>query len=256
MTVYVDLVMVLNFLVDFCLLIGTNRLSGYPPGWKRCLLGAAFGGLYSGVCMFPEFRFLGNTLWRIISLLMMAWISFGMGIRMLRQAGVFLILSMALGGLVMSFGRGEWLPLLCCGVILWSLCRLGFPNPPGSVQYEMITIRHGERTVKMLALRDTGNTLTDPLTGEPVLVISGKMASLLTGITDAQLRSPLETLSQGTLPGLRLIPCRTVSGGGMLLAMRFADVQIGNRKCSVIVAFAPDGLGRGDSFQALTGGAL
>ena len=256
MTVYVDLVMLLNFLVDFCLLIGTNRLSGYPPGWKRCLLGAIFGALYSGVCMLPEFYFLGSLLWRIISLLIMAGISYGMGIRMLRQAGVFLILSMALGGLAMSFGRGEWLPLLCCGVILWSLCRLGFPGPPGSVQYETVTIQHGERTVKMLALRDTGNTLTDPVTGESVLVISGNMATALTGLTDSQLRAPLETISMGSQPGLRLIPCRTVSGSGILLAMRFSDVRIGNKKRSAIVAFAPDGLGREDAFQALTGGVL
>lgn len=256
MRVYLDLVMLLNFLVDLCLLLGTNRLGGYPTGWKRCMLGAAFGGLYSGVCMLPGFQFMGNLLWRFLSLLIMAGISYGFTSHMLRQAGVLLILSMALGGLAMSFGKGEVLPLLCCGVILLGLCRLGFAYPPGSVQYEEVTIGYGEKRVRILALRDTGNNLVDPVTGESVLVISGRIARELTGLTDAQLRDPLGTLAKGALPGLRLIPCRTVYGGGMLLGMRFSDITVGKRKTSAVVAFAQDGLGREEAFQALTGGVL
>ena len=34
--IYLDLVMVLNFLVDFFLLLGTNRLSGFPAQPWRC----------------------------------------------------------------------------------------------------------------------------------------------------------------------------------------------------------------------------
>ena len=39
--------------------------------------------------------------------------------------------------------------------------------------------------------------------------------------------------------------------GDMLLAMRFDRVKIGNRTQSAVVAFAAEGLGRGDAYQAL-----
>lgn len=42
----------------------------------------------------------------------------------------------------------------------------------------------------------------------------------------------------------------------MLLAMRFDGVKIGSRMQSAVVAFAAEGLGRGDVYQALTGGVI
>ena len=90
-----------------------------------------------------------------------------------------------------------------------------------------------------------------------MLVIAGEVAQKLTGLTGSQLRSPLETLAARPMPGLRLIPYRAVGQkGGMLLALRFSDVKIGSRVRSAVVAFAPEGLGSGDRYQALTGGVL
>ena len=256
MTVYLDLVMLLNFLVDFSLLLGTNLLSGYPPGMRRCLLGAVFGGLYSGVCLLPRFYFLGDLPWRMVSLLLMSGIAFGIHFSALRRAGVYLLLSMALGGIAISFGKGTALPtIFCCG-ILWLLCYFGFPARPGSQRYEQVTLCHENKEIRVLALHDTGNSLTDPLTGEQVLVVSVDVAKYLTGLTEDQLRSPLETVTQRVMPGLRLIPCRTVTGGGMLLGMRIREAKIGNRAVAPVVAFAAEGLGRGEGYQALTGGVL
>ena len=59
MEVYLDLVMGLNFLVDFLLLLGTNRLSGFPLRASRCALGALLGSVYSGACLLPASGFWG-----------------------------------------------------------------------------------------------------------------------------------------------------------------------------------------------------
>ena len=48
MVLYVDLVVLLNFLVDLLLILGTNRLAGYPPGLKRAVPAALLGGAYAG----------------------------------------------------------------------------------------------------------------------------------------------------------------------------------------------------------------
>jgi hypothetical protein len=100
-----------------------------------------------------------------------------------------------------------------------------------------------------LALRDTGNTLRDPITGEAVTVLSPALGEKL-GIPEEVLRDPAGAM----LPGLRLIPARTVGGGGLLAAVRCDSVTIGGRAVGTLVAFAREDFGNGE-YQALTGGS-
>lgn len=257
MAVYLDLVMGLNFVVDFLLLLGTNRLSGFPPGWVRAIPAAALGGVYAGVCMIPAFRFLGNILWRMVSLGLMGIIAFGMNRSAIKRTGVFLLLAMAMGGVATGMGRSDFGMLIISAMVVWLLCRVGFGNQVGGRTYVPLTIRSGDVTISLTALRDTGNTLRDPITGEQVLVIGPEYARALTGLTEKQLLSPMETMLSGAVPGIRLIPYRAVGQpGSMLLAKRFDTVTIGNRKGSALVAFAPEPIGKGELYQALTGGAV
>lgn len=257
MAVYIDLVMILNFLVDFLLILGTNRLSGFPPGVKRGALAAVLGAVYSGACMLPGFHFLMNTLWRLVSLALMGVIAFGWNKSALKRCGLFVLLSMALGGVALGLGGGSFWMLLFAAGAVWLLCRVGFGGSVGQREYVPIRIRHQGETVSVIALQDSGNTLRDPVTGESVLVVGAEIANRLTGLTRAQLQSPLETLAAKAVRGLRLIPYRSVGQpGGMLLAMRFSDVSIGSRSGSAIVAFAPEAVGKGECYQALTGGAI
>lgn len=254
MEIYLDLVVILNFLVDFLLLLGTNRLSGFPPGPGRAAAASVLGGVYAGACLLPGFRFLGNLLWRTVSLVLMSVIAFGWDRSALKRSGVFLLLSMALGGIAVSIGRGDVPALVLAGALVWLLCRVAFDGTAGGREYVPLELTYGDNTLHLLALQDTGNTLRDPITGEQVLVISAEAAQTLTGLTRDQLRSPLETMTSRVLPGLRLVPYRAVGGGGMLLAMRFPAAKIGSRRCSALVAFAAEGFGRGEMVQALTGG--
>lgn len=255
MGIYLDVVVFLNFLTDHLLLMGTNRLAGFPCGGKRAAAAAAVGAVYSGSCLLPGFRFLGSPLWRVVCLGLMAGIAFGWNRSALRRGGTFLLLSLAMGGLALSMNRTDVPGLVFCGGLVWLLCRLAFGRQ--SRDYVPLEIRYGAKEVRLLALRDTGNTLRDPVTAEPVLVISREAAGALTGLTAEELKNPMQTMLQHPLPGLRLIPYHTVGQpAGMLLAMRFADVKIGPRRQSAIVAFDTGGLGRGEVHQALTGGSI
>lgn len=256
MEVYLDLVVILNFLVDFLLLLGTNRLAGFPLEGKRTALAAALGGLYSGACMLPGFRFLGSLLWRIVSLTLMALLAFGWNRSALKRCGVFVLLSMALGGIALSFGRANFPALILAAAGMWLLCRVAFGDTVGGRDYVPIEITNAGTKVSLIALRDSGNTLRDPISGEQVLVIDSQTAEKLTGLSRNQLRKPLETMAARPVSGLRLIPYRAVGQGtGMLLGMRFDNVKIGQCVQSTVVAFAPEGLG-GSMYQALTGGIV
>ncbi|MBP3674265.1 MAG: sigma-E processing peptidase SpoIIGA [Oscillospiraceae bacterium] len=255
--VYMDLVMVLNFLVDFLLILGTNRLAGYPAGAKRGAIAAALGGIYGGMCMAPGFRFLGNTLWRLVSLTLMAVLAFGWNRSALQRGAVFVLLSMALGGIALGLGDGTfWMLVLSAGAV-WLLCRFSFRGSLGAKEYVPVELGWEGKTIRLIALRDTGNTLRDPLTGERVLVAGADVAQELIGLTEHQLQHPVETLASCGMPGLRLIPYQAVGQpGGMLLALRFRDAKIGKNTESPLVAFAPQVLARGEAYRMLTGGVV
>ena len=254
MTVYVDLLMLLNFLVDLFLLVGTNRLAGYLPDWKRAAAAAAVGSIYAGVCLLPGMHFLGNSLWRMVALACMAAIAFGMDRSAVRRGALFLLLSMAMGGIAMGIGSGGFRMLCLAALGVSFLCGVGFHGTSGQ-KFVPVEICFGGRQLKATLLRDTGNTLRDPLTGQSVMVLDAEAAKTLLGLEAHQLRTPLETMTAGKISGLRLIPYKTVGHPcGMLLAVRCEDVRIGSRRGSALVAFAPDGFGKHAGYQGLVGG--
>lgn len=255
MAVYLDLVMLLNFLVDYLLLLGTNRLSGSPMAPGRCALAAVLGSVYAGACMLPGFRFLGNFLWRCISLGLMAVLAFGWSREAVKKGGLFLLLSLSLGGMALCFTKRNFAALTLGAAGIWLLCRVAFGDGAVGREFVPVTLYWGTRQASFTALRDTGNTLRDPITGEPVLVVSGKIGEKLTGLSRNQLAAPLETLAAGGIPGARLVPYHAVgTAGGMLLALPLL-AGTGKERRRVLVAFAPEGLENG-RYQGLTGGAI
>lgn len=257
MQVYLDMVVLLNFVVDFLLLLGTNRLTGFPPCVPRAALAAGLGGVYAGMCLLPGFSFMGNLFWRLVSLGLMGVLAFGWNAGTLRRIVLFVFLCMALGGIALGLGQGGFPALIAAAVGVSVMCAVGFQGRAGGSTCVEVELCYQNKAVRLLALQDTGNTLRDPVTGQQVLVAGADIAQELLGLTVEQLRHPVETLSSGVLPGLRLIPYRAVGqSGSMLLGIRLPKVKIGNSRSEAIVAFAPEGLDRKGSYQALTGGTV
>ena len=257
MRTYLNGVVLLTFFVDFLLLVGANRLCGYPPGWGKTAIGAALGSIYVWACRMPELYFLGNIWWRIIFLLLMAWLAYGFHRSGLRRGIIFVLLSMALTGASSVIGQDTVWALPVTAGLLLVLCAVGFRGRVGHTGYVPVELSYGDRRVSLTALQDTGNTLLDPITGKPVLVVCAKTAQKLTGLTTEQLKNPLSVMEKPPLPGLRLVPYRAVGQpSGLLLALRLQQVRIGKWSGSSLVAFAPDGLCADGAYQALTGGTV
>ncbi len=233
-------------LVAFCLLLGTNRLLGTAPGVLQCGLGAVLSGIYAGLCMAG--RLSGTGLELLTAQALVGAVAFGLG--HLRHWALFLLLTLALGGLALLFGTGGPLAFLAAAgavLVLGGLSRFR------GERLVSVELQRAGKQVRLTALRDTGNNLTDPITGQPVLVIGPEAAQTLTGLTRQQLQAPTENL--GALQGLRLIPFRTVGRErGFLLGLRFSKARVGGRAASVLVAFSPEEIGKDRDFNALTGG--
>lgn len=254
MVIYLDGVMGLNFLVDWLLLLGVNRLSGFPPGMGRTAAAAAMGGGYAGICLVPGFAFLGSGLWRTVSLGLMTVTAYGTDRTALRRGILFVLLSMALGGLALRAGSGGVGELILCAGCLGLLCRVGFSGRVGTRTYRQVLVEHGGCALPLRVLVDTGNALQDPLTGESVLILDCRAAEKLLGLSVAELQDPAGTMANNPGRGFRLIPYQTVGQrGSMMLALRCDRVTVEGRKAGTLVAFAPVEFGNGE-YHGLTGG--
>lgn len=241
---------IISTFVDFFLLLGTNRITGRQSSLLRIVLASILGGVYNSLCVCPMFSSLSKTFVRVLVLFLISLTAYGWHRWELQKGAVFVLLHMALYGLSLGAGGDIWTSLFASGAILF-LCHWGRPH--GEQRFVPVELTYGDKKLKIVALRDTGNCLKDPVTGMSVLIVSPIVAQKLVGLTIEQLKDPVMTM--GAVPGLRLIPYRTVGkGNGLLLAMRFSKVRIGHWQGSKLVAFAPEGLGNAE-YQGLTGGS-
>lgn len=254
---YLAVIILFHFMVNLLLILAANRLGGVRAQIIRFLIAAALGGLYGGFCMLPDFVFLGNALWRFVFLGIMGAIAYGCHIGSAHRCVMFIFLSMAFDGAVQGAGNGRVSSLLLGTAALCFLCAFGYDRSTRNQEFVEVELSAHGKKEKLIALRDTGNGLRDPVTGQSVLVADAKSAQTLFGLDKHQLSSPVETVAAGIVPGLRLIPYHTVGqASGMLVAIRLEQVRIGKWQGSSLVAFAPEGLGEDHTFRALTGGMV
>lgn len=234
----------LCFVINLLLILGTNRFADCG-GTEKAAAAAALAAGYYGVCLLPGGVFLRRFFWWGCCTAAVLAIAFGND---WYRWCIFTVLNLALQSLLAVMGRGNIFPIL---VFSGVFCLLGgIRKLPERIP---VAIAHGGRVLSLLALRDTGNILRDPVTGSSVLVIDADAAGKLTGLTLQELNNPIQTLTQSVVPGLRLIPFQAVGqSDGLLLAKQYKEVTVGRSKGTRLVAFAPQKLG--DSFQALAGG--
>ena len=282
--VYVDTLFLLNGLIDYLLLLASARLAGEPLRRLRFALGAALGGGYAVALVLPGGSFLSHPLCRAASAALMLVAAYGGSRRLLRQGLIFLALTCAFGGGVLAIGLmgGQGLALGERGIFYSSL-DLKMVLLSAAVCYVLLTLvfqragRHtaltGEllpavleaegRRVALTALVDTGNTLTDPVTGRGVMVAEGEsLAALFPGEyrpTPAELRDPAGALERlgGWTGRFRLLPYRTVGvERGMLLALRVDSLRLGGEDVgAALVALSPTPVSDGGGYRALVGRA-
>ncbi len=243
---YIWSVVVVSFSVDWLLLLGASKLSGGQGRWPQLLLGALLAALYTGACLYTER--MASPWGRLLCLLVVSAVAFGVKRDSLLPAAVYLAMNGAAVLLAKGIGDGHG---AVAASLVATLCLLRTDVGSRTVP---VKLRYGSKELRIRALRDTGNCLQDPMTGDRVLVLGAEAAHKLLGLELWQLQDPINTVAEGKVRGLRLIPIQTVSGKSMLLALRIPDVQIGSKRRSRVVAFAPCILDERNGFHGLTGG--
>lgn len=237
-------IMLLVMAVDALLLAASGRFLGQSTQPIRVLAASFLGALFTALCLMPAFSFLNHIPWRLWGLILIAVSAFGLRKNSIPKILLFLLLRVSLGG--MTGGETQWTSLLLGAAGMGFACLL-VGREKNLIPVELT---YGGKTLQLMALRDTGHALRDPITGKPVLVVDADTARKLTGLSQGILCDPVNNL--GCLPGLRLIPYKTVGNTGFLLALQIRDAKVGGRQENVLVGLSPNLLGK--RYQALTGG--
>lgn len=279
--IYVDTLFLLNALVDYLLLLCSARLAGEPLSRLRFALGAALGGSYAVAIFLPGLGFLEHPLCRLAAAALMVLAAFGGSRRLGRQTAIFFALSCAfaggvlavslLGGQGLSLNRGVvysgmdlkivLLSAAGCYAALSLLLQKVVKHTSFTGELKQVRLELGERAVELTALTDTGNTLTDPVTGRGVMVAEGARLGPLfppEGRPDSQaLRDPAGALERLTGAGgrFRLLPYRSVGvDRGLLLAVRVDRAVVdGADRGAMVVALSPNPVSDGGGYTALLG---
>ena len=281
--IYVDTLFLLNGLIDYLLLLGAARLAGEPLRRLRFLAGAVLGGLYAVALFLPGLGFLARPLCRLACALLMLLAAYGGSRRLVRQGVIFLALSCALGGGVLAIGllggrglalgeKGVYyapfdlkLVLLSaagCYVLLILALRGVGRHTAASGELVPVRLELDGRRAELTALVDTGNTLSDPASGQPVMVAEGEALDGLFPpdgrLTRGDLLDPagaVERLGRSWRGRLRLLPYRSVGvERGLLLALRVDRAVVAGRdQGPLLVALSPTPVSDGGGYRALVG---
>ncbi len=242
MTVYADILFLINFSMDFLSLCLAGRLTGERMSRTRLVSAAGLGSLIGTGTMFVLSGF-PFVLCGFCTAVLMTRTAFGKQrmSRLLRGSVILWGTGTLLGGVmtsVLSLGeavyfetgkRPAFLPvfLLCFGIS--SLLTRLTGNVSGRKSAEVV-LTAGGVTVTFDALCDSGCLLTEPLSGMPVIVAGtealGALVPLLCGETPV-LR-------------LRMIPADGVCGHRLLRGFVPDEVSVNGRKTSAVIAHGED----------------
>ena len=280
MVVYVDIAFLLNCLTDGAALYVTGRLSGLPVGKRRLLAAAVLGGTYGALCVLPGWGVLASFPFQAAVAAGLVWLAFGKRGDFLRQLLLFFILSCALGGALLAGGqllesgrqtlasdglaRLDWRVFFLAGGICFTVLsvvfRGGARHAVAGELCQCVLERRGRRAA-FTALLDTGHTLTDGLTGRPVLTAHWAALEPLWTAEERTVLSRLERDGGAAClerlgPGFRLLPYQAVGvRGGLLLCFQAEQAVIGGRQAGpVTVALSPTAVSDGGGYAALWGG--
>lgn len=262
MTVYVDVVFLLNFLIDFLLLWLTMLVRKQRSPYWRIGVGALIGAFYTVALFVPGWHWLFPWLTKLLISALMVFVAFGYRsyLSFLRNWGMFYFISFVIGGgmfaahyilleretvvngAVLTEGSGMGSPITWTFVVfgfplMWWYSRLTFRslNERQMVQRYLVTVELtvNGRTVRGTGLIDTGNQLRDPLTRTPVIVAEVKfVAPLLPDsfrdlLKDKDFTHGIARLPVEWMKRVKLIPFRGVSrDGDLMVAFKPDKVRI------------------------------
>ncbi len=194
LTVYLDILFFVNFTVNSVILLLCIRLSGLKVKFLRILISGLIGAFY-GIAVYLSWgKPLNNGAFKLLVSAMMVIIATGrVGFKkffycLIMLYAVSFICSGALMALVYLkgesiFGGVKYINLLLSLLVsaITVFCILYVKAKKALREVKKIKVCVNGKEVNLNALVDTGNMLTEPISGMPVAIVEGKALNNIIG---------------------------------------------------------------------------
>ncbi len=275
MVVYLDTIFLLNSAADAAALYAAARLSGLPVSGRRLAAAALLGGTYGALCALPGWGALASFPAQACAAAALVRLAFGRREGFLRRVLLFYLLSCSLAGALVAGARLlrergaalaglDWRIFFLAGggcFLLLTVVFRGGARHTAAGQLRRCRICRQGREAELTALLDTGCTLTDGLSGAPVLTVHWAALEPLWTPEEHSVLSCLEREGAARClerlgGGFRLLPYRAVGvRSGLLLCFKADGAELEGRSLGpVTVALSPTPVSDGGGYAALWGG--
>lgn len=259
MTVYADVLVILNLYINYFLIRSTVLLLRREVTAKRCLLGALAGAVGALMILLPELPFIVIALEKIALGSLITFVVFG------RQkpadfavcALFFLVVSFIFGGLALALWTfaAPYGMVYANGVFSFNIPLAAIAAFTAAAYFTVKLTRHfsdkrlrrericsvrilsGSCEITLRGLCDTGNELYDVFSGKPVIVCkSDKLGEIVP-------KNILDYLGGNIGEGIRLTPCRTVTSETLLPVFRVEKILIDGKAADAVIGVTENPLG-------------
>lgn len=217
MKIYLDIVILLNFIIDFLLIISVNIILKRGAKTYRIVLSSLLGTI-SAVIFTTGFGNIYTFLFKLVTSIFMVLLAFGYkNIKYFFNNTIYLyLLSIILGGFLYlindSFKINIIIVILSAPIIfIFYIIQVRKQKEVISNTYDVeITFLNGKKSC-LTGFLDTGNNLTDPYKKRPVIIINSKVI-------------------KNYEPNVILVPFVTLNGHDMMRCFKIKKLVINDKK--------------------------
>lgn len=252
-TIYADVLICVNLFINYFLLLSVAKILNLKFIRKRLILSSFIGSLYSLIILLPpinEFFSLVIKLVMSVTIIILAfeWVNYRL---FFKSIASFYVINFLFGGIIfflwyffmpnkifinngMIYLSLSPLFLIISTFISYLVIRLF--NKIGAYKNKFISecevlIKFNENSIILKAKIDTGNSLKEPFSGLPVVVVQYKF---IKEFLPESIKEYLYAYNNGNvyeknlnyLKNFRLIPYKTLSGTGILAAFKPTYIKI------------------------------
>ena len=278
MTVYLDIVLIENVLMNYIILFATGFIQKIEMKQIRLIISSIFGGIYALVSYLNIIPIYSNFFMKILLSIIMIYVAFNIQNikKLLKTILLFYLSSFVMGGCALallyiinpeniSFKNGVLIgtyPMkvtLIAGVVGFLIIQISFQiNKRQMKKKDMICdleISINKKKIKLKSYVDTGNMLKEPLTKEPVIIVEKEKLNNIINVNIEEILGGDDKKIEKIK--FRIIPFKTIGKeNGILIGIKPDFVKIifeDNEKYveNVIIGMYDKKIGK--EYQALIG---
>ena len=263
MTIYIDIVLIENLVMNYIILYATATIIKAPKSYWNLFLASLIGSLYSVIAYILVFHIYSNFVFKIFLSIVMVYVAFipKKMKNMLKQLLLFYLTSFVFGGVAFSLiywikpqniiikngvfvGTYALKTILLGAIVGFVIISIGFKIVKNKIDKNQlfcdVNIKIGQNEIVTKAMIDTGNFLRDPISNMPVIVVEH---TLLYDILPKEILNNLENILGGDfndisdeirekyISKLKVIPFSSLGKqNGMLLGIKAREISIQNEE--------------------------